>query len=111
MHCLEFKISVINVLNLYILICSLSFQNVKTHKYSNREDFLADVELLVTNSMTFNGPESQFTKKAKEIYEACQASVRKVIKIILIRTKIYLHLGCFFTKQICFSELHYMYNI
>lgn len=56
---------------------------MKSHKYSNREEFLADVELLVTNSLTFNGPESQFTKKAKEIFEACQASVRKVIQIVL----------------------------
>lgn len=53
-------------------------KNVKAHKYSNREEFEADVELLVTNSLTFNGPDSQFTKKAKEILEACRTAVRKV---------------------------------
>ena len=61
------------------MIFILPFKNVKAHKYSNREEFLADVELLVTNSLTFNGPESQFTKKAKEIFEACQTSLKKVI--------------------------------
>ncbi|XP_054711819.1 transcription initiation factor TFIID subunit 1-like [Uloborus diversus] len=52
-------------------------KNIKAHKYSNREDFQADVELLYTNSQTFNGPDSQFTKKAKEIMEACQTALRK----------------------------------
>ncbi|XP_071041821.1 transcription initiation factor TFIID subunit 1 isoform X2 [Parasteatoda tepidariorum] len=52
-------------------------KNIKTHKYSNRQDFQADVELLLTNSQTFNGAESQFTKKAKEIVECCQIALRK----------------------------------
>ncbi|XP_055929152.1 transcription initiation factor TFIID subunit 1-like [Argiope bruennichi] len=52
-------------------------KNIKAHKYSNREDFQADVELLLTNSLTFNGPDSQFTKKAKEIIEACETSLKK----------------------------------
>ncbi|GBN10672.1 Transcription initiation factor TFIID subunit 1 [Araneus ventricosus] len=52
-------------------------KNIKAHKYSNREDFQADVELLLTNSNTFNGPDSQFTKKAKEIIEACNTSLKK----------------------------------
>lgn len=61
-----------------------ALQNIMAHKYSNREDFQADVELVYTNSLIFNGPDSQFTKKAKEIFEACQTAVRKVILIWLI---------------------------
>ncbi|XP_035205757.1 transcription initiation factor TFIID subunit 1-like isoform X1 [Stegodyphus dumicola] len=52
-------------------------KNIKAHKYSNREDFKADVELLLTNSLTFNGPDSQFTKKAREIMEACEAALKR----------------------------------
>ncbi|GFW17271.1 transcription initiation factor TFIID subunit 1 [Trichonephila clavipes] len=52
-------------------------KNIKAHKYNNREDFQADVALLLTNSLTFNGPDSQFTKKAKEILEACETSLKK----------------------------------
>ncbi|PRD21880.1 UNVERIFIED_CONTAM: Taf1 [Trichonephila clavipes] len=53
-------------------------KNIKAHKYNNREDFQADVALLLTNSLTFNGPDSQFTKKAKEILEACETSLKKI---------------------------------
>lgn len=50
-------------------------KNVKGHKYHNREDFHNDVSLLLKNSMTFNGPDSQFTKKAKEIVDACRGAL------------------------------------
>ncbi|EEC16643.1 transcription initiation factor tfii-D, putative, partial [Ixodes scapularis] len=50
-------------------------KNIKAHKYHNREDFFYDVELLYKNSMQFNGAESQFTQKAKEIVEACQLAL------------------------------------
>lgn len=50
-------------------------RNIKGHKYHNREDFYNDVELLWKNSLTFNGAESQFTRKAKEIVEACRAAL------------------------------------
>lgn len=50
-------------------------KNIKAHKYHSREEFFADVELLHRNSMQFNGAESQFTQKAKEIVDACRAAL------------------------------------
>lgn len=52
-------------------------KNVKAHKYHNRDDFFYDVELLYKNSLQFNGSESQFTQKAKEIVEACRAALEE----------------------------------
>ncbi|XP_077558430.1 TATA-box binding protein associated factor 1 isoform X4 [Haemaphysalis longicornis] len=50
-------------------------KNIKAHKYHSRDDFFADVELLHRNSMQFNGADSQFTQKAKEIVQACRAAL------------------------------------
>ncbi|XP_077519036.1 TATA-box binding protein associated factor 1 isoform X1 [Amblyomma americanum] len=50
-------------------------KNIKAHKYHSREEFFADVELLHRNSMQFNGADSQFTQKAKEIVDACRAAL------------------------------------
>lgn len=50
-------------------------KNIKAHKYHSRDDFFADVELLHRNSMQFNGADSQFTQKAKEIVQACRVAL------------------------------------
>ncbi|XP_022251880.1 transcription initiation factor TFIID subunit 1-like isoform X3 [Limulus polyphemus] len=50
-------------------------KNTKSHKYHNREDFFCDVELIHKNSVLFNGQESQFTKKAKEIVDTCRIAL------------------------------------
>ncbi|GIX95370.1 transcription initiation factor TFIID subunit 1 [Caerostris extrusa] len=75
-HCLKSVIK--NPMDLDAIL-----KNIKTHKYNSREDFLGDVELLLTNSLTFNGPDSQFTKKAKEILEACETSLKKKVNFNL----------------------------
>lgn len=48
---------------------------VKLNKYSTREEFLADVELIFKNSYQFNGPESQYTKKAEDIVQEAKNAV------------------------------------
>ncbi|XP_054929796.1 transcription initiation factor TFIID subunit 1 isoform X4 [Dermacentor andersoni] len=50
-------------------------KNIKAHKYHSREEFFNDVELLYRNSMQFNGSDSQFTQKAKEIVDACRMAL------------------------------------
>lgn len=50
-------------------------KNIKAHKYHSREEFFHDVELLHRNSMQFNGADSQFTQKAKEIVQACRTAL------------------------------------
>ncbi|KAM4662387.1 transcription initiation factor TFIID subunit 1 isoform 3-T3 [Discoglossus pictus] len=46
-------------------------QNISKHKYQNREHFLADVNLIHTNSVRYNGPDSQYSKTAQEIVSIC----------------------------------------
>ncbi|XP_053555078.1 transcription initiation factor TFIID subunit 1 isoform X2 [Bombina bombina] len=46
-------------------------QNISKHKYQNRERFLSDVNLIHTNSVKYNGPDSQYSKTAQEIVSIC----------------------------------------
>uniref|UniRef100_A0A8D0G842 Bromo domain-containing protein n=1 Tax=Sphenodon punctatus TaxID=8508 RepID=A0A8D0G842_SPHPU len=46
-------------------------KNISKHKYQNREVFLDDVNLILTNSIKYNGPDSQYTKTAQEIVNIC----------------------------------------
>lgn len=40
---------------------------VKLNKYSTRDEFLNDLQLIHSNSYSFNGADSQYTKKAEEM--------------------------------------------
>ncbi|UYV74640.1 TAF1 [Cordylochernes scorpioides] len=53
-------------------------KNIKEHKYLNRKEFLADIELLHANSSKFNGAESRFTQKSKEILDACKEALQEM---------------------------------
>ncbi|XP_061863031.1 transcription initiation factor TFIID subunit 1 isoform X7 [Colius striatus] len=46
-------------------------KNISKHKYQNREIFLDDVNLILANSIKYNGPDSQYTKTAQEIVNIC----------------------------------------
>ncbi|PNI12390.1 TAF1 isoform 10, partial [Pan troglodytes] len=46
-------------------------KNISKHKYQSRESFLDDVNLILANSVKYNGPESQYTKTAQEIVNVC----------------------------------------
>ena len=50
-------------------------KNAKQHKYQSRQQFIDDIELMFKNSERFNGPDSQFTKKAAEILEEAKQAV------------------------------------
>ncbi|RMB98328.1 hypothetical protein DUI87_25233 [Hirundo rustica rustica] len=45
--------------------------NISKHKYQNRETFLDDVNLILANSIKYNGSDSQYTKTAQEIVNIC----------------------------------------
>ncbi|KAJ6220107.1 hypothetical protein RDWZM_005919 [Blomia tropicalis] len=49
--------------------------NAANHMYKSREQFLKDVELLLENSVKFNGEDSTFTKKAEEIVMVAKNSL------------------------------------
>ncbi|ELW48654.1 Transcription initiation factor TFIID subunit 1-like protein [Tupaia chinensis] len=46
-------------------------KNISKHKYQSRESFLDDVNLILANSVKYNGPDSQYTKTAQEIVNIC----------------------------------------
>ncbi|XP_066515590.1 transcription initiation factor TFIID subunit 1 [Hoplias malabaricus] len=50
-------------------------KNISKHKYQNREMFLGDVGLIHTNSVKYNGPDSQYTKTALEIVNVCKQTL------------------------------------
>jgi len=52
-------------------------KNIKAHKYHNRDDFLTDVELLLHNSVAYNGPDSQFSRKAQQIVDICRTTLQE----------------------------------
>jgi len=45
------------------------FDTLADNKYHNRQEFLADVELIKNNSIQFNGPDSTFSKQASALFE------------------------------------------
>lgn len=53
-------------------------KKVKAHKYHNRQEFLYDVDLILENSIAYNGQESQFTEKAKNLGQICRETLEEV---------------------------------
>lgn len=48
---------------------------IKHNKYTTVADYMSDIELIHSNSVKYNGPNSQFTKKAEEIVEKAKSLV------------------------------------
>lgn len=69
-----------HLIYLPILILNLIFlQNVQLHKYHHREQFIEDVELILTNSIKYNGPDSSYTNIAAKIVEVAKENLAEVI--------------------------------
>lgn len=47
-------------------------ERVKKHSYHNREEFLADMRLIYTNSCEFNGADNTISKDAKKILNVAE---------------------------------------
>ncbi|OTF75547.1 transcription initiation factor TFIID subunit 1-like protein [Euroglyphus maynei] len=52
-------------------------QNASNHVYRTREAFLEHVGLIYENSVRFNGPDSEFTKKAAQIVEIANVELKQ----------------------------------
>ncbi|XP_072482934.1 transcription initiation factor TFIID subunit 1 isoform X3 [Notamacropus eugenii] len=50
-------------------------KNISKHKYQNRDAFLDDVNLILANSIKYNGSDSQYTKTAQEIVNICHQTL------------------------------------
>ncbi|KAK7072813.1 Transcription initiation factor TFIID subunit 1 [Halocaridina rubra] len=50
-------------------------KKVKNHKYHSRAEFLHDMELILTNSIRYNGQDSAFTQKAEILIQVCKESL------------------------------------
>ena len=47
-------------------------KKINSHKYHSRQEFVDDMKLIYTNSLTFNGENSDFTLKAKVLLETVE---------------------------------------
>jgi len=52
-------------------------KKIKCHKYHNRSEFLRDIELILENSVAYNGIESEFTEKAKALLKICAVTLEE----------------------------------
>ncbi|XP_068208830.1 transcription initiation factor TFIID subunit 1 [Palaemon carinicauda] len=50
-------------------------KKVKNHKYHSRAEFMHDMELILTNSVRYNGQDSAFTQKAEILIQVCRESL------------------------------------
>lgn len=53
-------------------------QNVQSHKYQTREQFLHDVDLIHQNCEKYNGPGSNYTKTALKMSDLCRERLQEV---------------------------------
>lgn len=59
-------------------------KKIKNHKYHDRTEFLSDIELILVNSIAYNGQESQFTEKAKALVQICAETLEEVSTKIFV---------------------------
>ncbi|XP_076446577.1 LOW QUALITY PROTEIN: transcription initiation factor TFIID subunit 1-like [Babylonia areolata] len=50
-------------------------KNVQNHKYHSREQFMEEVELIYSNCLAYNGPDSTYTNTARKLMEVCRESI------------------------------------
>lgn len=48
------------------------------HKYHNRKEFLADINLILENSIAYNGEDSDFTQQARKLVSVATESFEEV---------------------------------
>lgn len=52
------------------------------HKYHNRKEFLGDINLILENSIAYNGDDSDFTQQARKLVKAASESLEEVYSSI-----------------------------
>ena len=62
-----------------VCVCA---QNAESHRYHSRDDFLEDVELIYTNCLSYNGPDSSITATARRLMETCKDGLIEVDLLI-----------------------------
>ena len=50
-------------------------KKILTHKYHSRQEFVEDMRLIYSNSLTFNGEQSDFTMKAKSLLDVVEETL------------------------------------
>lgn len=58
-------------------------QNVQSHKYQTREQFLHDVDLIHQNCEKYNGPGSNYTKTALKMSDLCRERLQEVRRLVI----------------------------
>lgn len=81
-HCIEFdKIRCVWFVSLNKMMYPL--QNVQSHKYQTREQFLHDVDLIHQNCEKYNGPGSNYTKTALKMSDLCRERLQEVRRLVI----------------------------
>ena len=62
-------------------------QNATNHVYKTRETFLQHVGLIYENSVRFNGPDSEFTRKAAQIVEVANIELKQYESQLIVLEK------------------------
>nr|XP_046912927.1 LOW QUALITY PROTEIN: transcription initiation factor TFIID subunit 1-like [Dermatophagoides farinae] len=62
-------------------------QNATNHVYKTRETFLEHVGLIYENSVRFNGPDSEFTRKAAQIVEVANIELKQYESQLIVLEK------------------------
>ena len=50
---------------------------IRYHKYTSVDEYLSDINQMYENSLSYNGPESVFTKKAQEILDSAKQMIQE----------------------------------
>ncbi|KAJ9586080.1 hypothetical protein L9F63_020277 [Diploptera punctata] len=52
-------------------------KKVKSHKYHNRHEFMADIERILENCILYNGKDSTYTQKAEKMVNVCRTTLEE----------------------------------
>ncbi|KAI6202978.1 Transcription initiation factor TFIID subunit 1 [Aphelenchoides besseyi] len=63
-------------------------QKAKNKDYQSIESFMSDIRLIYDNSLTYNGPESLYTQKAKEIVECAKKLIEEKTELQELQSRI-----------------------
>lgn len=64
--------------DLHVSFVLIFINIISDHKYHSRTEFMHDMELILTNSVRYNGQDSAFTQKAEILLQVTKDSLAEV---------------------------------
>lgn len=56
----------------------ITFQKIQGHQYQSKDAFIADIQLILDNSIRYNGKDHSFTATARKMIDVCLAAMQEV---------------------------------